>query len=436
MSQSPDTLKRIQIIGGRVIDPSNALDDVVDVSIVDGKVASLGNSGNTESADIVIDAAGMIVMPGIVDLSVFLPEPGYEHKGTIASETRAAASGGITTLCCTPNTDPVIDGASVATLIQDLAKSEGNVRVYPIGAMTRNLEGQKLSEMHSLRRAGCIGVTNLRNRFSNNRTLLKCLEYAASEGQLVFFNSVDKDLEQEGCVHDGPYATRFGLPGTPSSSETVAVSRDLILVEQTGVRAHFGQLSCAGSVDLIAAAQGKGLPVTADVSIYHLLETEQAVENFNSMYHIQPPLRTKADRDALRAGLQEGVISAICSFHQPHEEAAKMAPFSATEPGISGLETLLPLGLRLVEQGILSIPELIEKLTLGPARVIGLKQGMLGVGESADLTIFSPEESWKISRDTLLSAGHNTPYFGERIKGKVHYTLLGGNRVYQHQSHR
>lgn len=418
----------LRIINGRLIDPANHVDAISDLTISDGKISAIGKSSS--SIEQVIDASGLIVCPGLVDLSVSLPEPGKQHKGTISTETRAAAHGGITSMCCLPDTTPVIDSSSVATLIQDLALQSGFCNVWPIGALTKGLKGEQLSEMGTLKDAGCIAMSNLRAPFENNRVLLRCLEYAASYDVTVFFNAVEHALADDGCVHEGRYATRLGLKGIPKTAETVALTRDLLLVEQTGVRAHFGQLSCAHSVELIADAQAKGLPVTADVSIHHLLNTEAAIQNFNSLYHIQPPLRTEADRLALREGIKDGIVSAICSHHHPHEIAAKMAPFAATEPGISTLDTFLPQALQLVEEKVLDLASLIERLTYGPAQAASIKAGSLGVGDVADICIFDPQQRWQVSSTALISNGHNTPLMNCEITGRVTHTLLAGRRVF------
>jgi len=413
------------IRGGRLIDPANNIDTVTDLHVRDGKVAAIGSCTDNDAP--AIDATGLIVCPGLVDLSVSLRK---QQKNSISRETRAAAAGGITSVCCQPNSSPVIDSASVATLLQDLARQGGFCNVWPIGALTQGLAGSQLSEMGALKDAGCISMSNLRAPFENTRVLLRCLEYAASYDVTVFFNAVEHALADDGCVHEGPYATRLGLKGIPETAETVALTRDLLLIEQTGVRAHFGQLSCARSVELIANAQAKGLAVTADVAIHHLFGTDADIQNFNSLNHIQPPLRTETDRLALQQGVQEGIISAICSHHQPHEMAAKMAPFAATEPGISGLDTLLPQALKLVASQLMSLEELIARLTIGPARAANLKAGSLGVGDIADICIFDSNKNWQVSPSTLHSSGHNTPLMGSNLTGRVQHTLLAGRRVH------
>jgi len=413
------------IRGGRLIDPANNIDTVTDLHLRDGKVAAIGPCTDNDAP--AIDAAGLIVCPGLVDLSVSLRK---HQKSSISKETRAAAAGGITSICCQPNSSPIIDSASAATLLQDFARQGGFCNVWPIGALTQGLAGSQLSEMGALKDAGCISMSNLRAPFENTRVLLRCLEYAASHDVTVFFNPVEHALADDGCVHEGPYATRLGLKGIPETAETVALTRDLLLIEQTGVRAHFGQLSCARSVELIANAQTKGLPVTADVAIHHLFGTDADIQNFNSLNHIQPPLRTETDRLALQQGVQEGIISAICSHHQPHEMVAKMAPFAATEPGISALDTLLAQALKLVANQLMSLEELIARLTIGPARAANLKAGSLGVGDIADICIFDSNENWQVTPSTLHSSGHNTPLMGCNLTGRVQHTLLAGRHVH------
>lgn len=415
----------------RLLDPASQFDAATDLYIADGRIVAIGESAATFVADNTLDAQGLITIPGLVDLQVRIPEPGYEHKGTVASETRAAAAGGVTSLCCSPDTLPIIDTPSVATLIQDIARQQGFARVYPVGAITRNLAGSHLSELKALDLAGCVAVTNLRKPYTDNRVLLRCLEYAATHDITVFFSSVDAALEQGGCAHNGSYGDRLGLIGIPDTAETVALSRDLLLVEQTGVRAYFGELSCARSVELIATAKARGSNISAGVSIYHLVETEQAIQNFNSLYHLQPPLRTEADREALRAGVMNGVIDVISSSHQPHETAAKMAPFAATEPGISGIETLLPMTLKLVDAGILDLTRVVECLTCGPATIAGINAGAAGVGNVADLCLFDPQEFWQANKTSFFSAGHNSNLLGKTLKGRVKYTFLGGRIVHR-----
>lgn len=420
----------ILIKNGRVIDPAHAIDKVQDVYVAEGRIAALGNPPEGFQPEHTIDARGHIVCPGLVDLAAHLREPGAEHKATIASETRAAAAAGITTLCCPPDTDPVIDTPAVVELIRHRAQQAGFARVIPLGALTQALAGAELTEMAALQAAGCAGLTNTRLPVNNSLVMRRIMEYAATHDITVFLHPEDHALANHGCAHEGAVATRLGLPGIPESAETVALARDLTLIEQTGVRAHFCRLSSARSVRMVARAQHEGLPVTADVCAHSLYLTEMDIGLFNSQCHVLPPLRTLRDRDGLRHGLSDRTLGAICSDHQPHEPDAKLAPFTETEPGMSALETLLPLSLRLVDENLLSLPEAIALITCGPAQILRIEAGTLATGQAADICIFDPEHYWTITEDTLVSRGHNTPFLNWEFKGRVTHTLLGGKLVY------
>ncbi len=420
----------IVIRGGRLIDPANQLDETTNLYIDDGCIAAIGKKPKGFADDEVIDAKGLIVCPGLIDLQARLREPGEKHKGTIASETAAAAAGGITTLCCPPDTKPVIDNPAVAEQITHRATAAGKANVLPIGALTQGLAGEHLASMQALQNAGCVVMSNARHGIVSTRVQRRAMEYAATLGLTIFINAEDPWLGADGCVHEGPVSTRLGLPGIPECAEVIAVGRDLMLIEQTGVRAHFGQLSTARAVEMIAEARAKGLAVSADVSAHQLYLTEIDVSDFNSLCHVRPPLRSQRDRDSLRSALRDGVVSAICSDHQPHDRDAKLAPFGATEPGISALETLLPLTLRLVDEEVLSLTDAIAHLTSEPARILGIQSGQLAQGAIADICIFDPNHHWTVSEETLRSAGKNTPFLGWEMKGQVVRTLLGGHTVY------
>lgn len=422
---------RIRIAGGRVIDPANDVDGRQDLYIADGKIAALNRAPDGFTPDLVIDAANRVVCPGLVDLRAHLREPGQEHKATIASETRAAAYGGITTLCCPPTTDPVVDSPAVASLITRRAENAGLARVVPLGALTRGLDGEHLSEMAALKQAGCVGVSNDYRALSNHLVMSRAMEYAATFDLTVFVNPQDMDLANNGNAHDGAVSSRLGLGGIPAAAETVAVASCLALVEQIGVRTHFSLLSTARAAQMVARAQHDGLPVTADVSIHHLHLTENDLLDFDSRCHVTPPLRTLRDRDGLRQWLARGIIAAICSDHQPHEADAKLAPFGETATGISALEALLPLSLRLVDEGLLTMSELIACLTLRPARILGIEAGDLGPGRRADVCVFDPDHYWVLSRERLVSRGHNTPFLDWELKGRVTHTLLAGTPVFE-----
>ena len=421
---------KLSILGARVIDPASGLDRISDLHIDAGRIVALGSAPAGFEAEQRIAADGLIAAPGLVDLAVSLREPGYTRKGTIASETRAAAAGGVTSLCCPPRTKPVLDTPAVAELILDRAAAAGHTRVFPLGALSKGLEGEQLAELVALRDAGCVAFTNGLAPMANNRVLRRALEYAATFDLTVVFKSQDADLAEGGLAHEGPTASFLGLPGIPESAETVALARDLLLVEQSGVRAHFSQLTSARGVEMIADAQARGLPVTADVALYQLILTDEALAGFSSLYHVQPPLRSRSDRDALREALKTGVISAIASHHQPHEPDAKLAPFGATEPGISSVELLLPLALTLVEDGLLDLPTLLARLTSGPAAALRLPVGRLAVGAPADLVLFDARAQ-TLAGEGWLSRGGNSPFLGHCLPGVVRYTLQDGRISHQ-----
>jgi len=423
---------RLAIVNGRIVDPANGIDAERDLYIADGSIVAVGEAPAGFQAERRIDAAGKVVCPGLVDLSARLREPGQEHKATIASETRAAASAGITSLCCPPDTDPVVDTPAVAELIRRRAEAAGFARVYTLGALTQALDGQRLSEMAALKAAGCIGVSNALVPLANTQVLRRAMEYAATFDLTVFLHAEDPWLRNNGCAHEGMVSTRLGLPGIPEAAETVAVARDLALIEHSGVRAHFCRLSTGKALRMVARAQYDGLPVTADVSAHHLFLTEMDIGDFNSQCHILPPLRTLRDRDALRAGIAGSTLAAICSDHQPHEPDAKLAPFRETAAGISSLETLLPLTLRLVDEQLLTLSDALARLTCQPARILGIEAGSLGPGEPADVCVFDPDAYRFFSADEMVSRGRNTPFSGWELRGRVTHTLLGGDIVYTH----
>lgn len=423
---------RLLIQHGRLLDPTQNLDTTSDLYIADGRILGHGARPDGFEADQTIDATDKLVIPGLIELSARLREPGQEHKGTIASETRAAAAGGITTLCVPPDTNPIIETPAVAELITRHANDAGFARVLPLGALTAGLQGEHLAEMALLHQQGkCVAVSNACRPVIQTRVMRRAMEYAASCGLPVFLHADDPSLSKGGCAHEGLISTRLGLPGIPEAAETVAVAQMLMLIEQTGVQAHFSHLSAAHSVQMIARAKHDGLPVTMGVTPHHLYLTELDIGFFNSQCHVLPPLRTQRDQEGLRSGLTNGCISVISSDHQPHDADAKLAPFADTEPGISGLETLLPLAMRLVKEGVVSLPELIAKLTSEPARILNLADsGTLANGARADVCIFDLQQHWTVIPEELLSAGKNTPYAGWELIGKVTHTLLEGKLVY------
>lgn len=421
---------RMSIRNGRLIDPANGVDEIADLHLEGGRIAAVGPAPAGFRADHTLDARGHIVCPGLVDLCARLREPGLEHKATIASETRAAAAAGITTICCPPDTLPVIDTPAVAQLIAQTAERIGKARVIPAGALTQGLQGEAISEMAALKRAGCAVMSHAQRPIQNTQVQRRAMEYASTFGLTVLLCPEDHYLRDLGCVHDGRVSTRLGLPGIPEAAETVALARDLVLAEQTGARVHFRGLSCGRATDKLAGAQRRGIRASADVSAHQLFLTEDDLVDFDSNCHVFPPLRTRQDRDALRAAVARGDIAAICSDHQPHEADAKLAPFPATQPGISALETLLPLTLRLVAEGVLDLGSAIARITLGPAEILGLPVGRLDAGRRADVCVLDPQAHWTLSAQTLVSQGHNTPFLGWELRGRVSWTLLAGRIVF------
>lgn len=423
-------LRNLKITGGRIIDPACGTDKIADLFIAQNHIAGIGQAPAAFADYETLDANGRIVMPGLVDLAVRLREPGFEHKATIYSETCAAAAGGITRLCCLPDTEPVCDSPAEVRLIQECTAQAGFAHVCVLGALTKGLAGETLSEMAALKAAGCVGISNALRPLASTLVMRRALEYAASQGLTVFLHPFDHALAARGCVHEGHMATRLGLPGIPEANETAAVGQLLALVLQTGARVHFCRLSTARAVRMIARARFDGLPITADVAAHQLFLTEDDIGDFNSLCHVLPPLRTAYDRDELRHGVACGEISAICSDHQPHDPDAKEVPFTTSEPGISALNTLLPLTLKLVDEGIMSLINALARVTVNPATILGIDAGTLRVGSPADLCIVDPHAQWTLHPQDMPSSGKNTPFMGSTFRGRVTHTLLGGRLVH------
>ncbi len=421
----------ISICNGRVIDPANNIDEVIDLHIANGKIIGLGQAPDGFTATQTIDATDRLVTPGLVDLSVRLREPGLEHKGTIASETRAAAAGGVTTVTNPPDTFPVTDTPAVIELIRHRAEQAGHARVLCLGASTQGLKGQNIAEMGALLKAGCVGMSNAWAPVASNLVRRRIMEYAATYDLTVFLHAEDSTLRNSGCMHEGAVSTRLGLPGIPTSAETVAVARDLALIEETGVKAHFCRISSDKAIQKISRAQGEGLPITVDASAQHLYLTDMDLADFNSQCHFRPPLRGQRDMQGLRHAILHGNINAICSDHQPHEADAKLVPFRESASGASTLETLLPLTLRLAEETRLSLSQALACVTHKPAQILGQNLGTLSIHSEADVIIIDPEQYWTVDQNTLMSRGHNTPFLGWEVKGRVTHTFLGGKLVHQ-----
>jgi dihydroorotase len=422
---------KIQIKNGRVIDPKNNIDAVQDVFIAAGRVVALGNAPADFHANQVLDASGQIVCPGLVDLSARLREPGFEYKATLESELRAAAAGGITSLACPPDTDPVLDEPGLVEMLKHRAKLLNMAHVYPLGALTRRLEGKQLTEMYELTEAGCVGFSHATAPLTDTQVMRRAMQYASTFGYTVWLHPEDPYLAKDGVAHDGEVAGRLGLIGIPSSAETIALATILMLAQDTGARVHVCRISSREGVEMLRNARKQGLPVSCDIAINHLHLTEHDIGYFDPQCHVKPPLRTQRDRDALRAGLSDGTISAICSDHTPVDDDEKLAPFAESTPGAAGLELLLPLTLKWAEETGTPLLSALSRVTSEPAALLGIDAGHLGVGASADVCVFDPEDYWKVERQSLHSQGKNTPFLGLELAGKVRATLVGGQIVHQ-----
>lgn len=421
----------IQIKNGRVIDPKNKLDAQCDVYIVAGKVAALGNAPNGFVAEQVIDATGLIVMPGLVDLAARLREPGYEYMATLESEIEAAMAGGVTSLACPPDTDPPLDEPGLVEMLKHKVRNLNQVHVYPVGALTSRLQGQELTEMAELMDAGCVAFSQADAPLTDTRVLLRAMQYAATFGFSVWLRPQDSFLAKNGVAHDGEVATRCGLPAIPVCAETIALATMLTLAQETGVKLHVCRISSAAAVEMIRLAKQQGLSVTCDVSMNHVHLSEMDIGFFDPNCHLSPPLRSLRDRAALRAGLMDGTIDAICSNHAPVDEDAKQLPFAEAEAGATGLELLLPLVLKWAQQDKLDLSAALATVTLQAAEILGLDAGHLSVGAIADVCVFDPKSDWKVEPRALKSQGKNTPFHGMELQGKVRYTLTNGQIIYQ-----
>jgi len=419
----------ILIRHGRVIDPGR-LNGPADVLIRDGRIAAVGLGLKVPAGATVIDATGKWVLPGFVDLHVHLREPGFEYKETIASGTAAAVAGGFTSVCCMPNTQPVNDNQSVTELILDKARAAGLAHVFPIGAITKGSEGKALAEFGELKAAGCVAVSDDGKPVMNAMVMRRALEYARTFDLPVVDHCECTHLSEEGSMHEGQVATELGLHGIPSASEDVMVARNLALAELTGGRLHLAHLSTAGSVRMVREAKARGIRVTAEACPHHFLLTEEAVREFNTNAKMNPPLRSRKDVDAIKAGLKDGTIDVIATDHAPHAAFEKEREFDYAPFGIVGLETAWGLTMVLVEEGVLTVEQAVASLTVQPARAFGLAKGALAVGADADVAIVDPDAQWVVDPERFRSKGRNTPFSGWKLKGQVVSTLVGGRIVY------
>ncbi|MBF0340899.1 MAG: dihydroorotase [Magnetococcales bacterium] len=419
----------VLIRGGRVVDPANGVDVTADVLLEDGVIRAVGRPDVPQGAT-VVDADGLVVAPGLVDMHVHLREPGFEYKETIAGGTRAAAAGGVTTVACMPNTRPVNDDPSITGYILQKAATEGVVNVAPIGAITRGLEGRELTEMGLLLRAGCVAFSDDGRPVADSGLMRRALDYSRAFGALLIQHAEDPSLSAGGCMHEGVISSRLGLPGLPAAAESVMVDRDVRLVELTGGRYHVAHISVAGAVESVARARARGLPVSCEVAPHHFALTDEAVLGYDTDAKMSPPLRGAEDRNALLEGLARGVITVIATDHAPHDPDSKRVEFCHASNGVVGLETLLPVSLELVRDGVMSLMECLRAMTVAPAKLLGLDRGTLTPGSPADLVLFDLDAAWVVDAARLHGTSRNTCFHGRRVRGRVIRTMVSGRIVY------
>jgi len=394
-------------------------------------VAAIGAPPDGWHANRVVDARGLVVAPGLVDVAARLREPGLEYRATLESEMDAACAGGVTSLACPPDTDPPLDEPGLVEMLKHRARSLNQAHVHPVGALTVGLQGATLTEMGELTEAGCVAFSHADVPLVDTELLRRAMQYASTFGYPLWLRPVDPHIGRLGVAHDGEVATRLGLAGIPAAAETIALATILALVRDTGVRVHLCRLSCAESVAMVRAAKQEGLPVTCDVAVHHLHLCDVDIGWFDSDAHLVPPLRSTRDRAALRAGVADGTIDVVCSDHAPVDEDAKQVPFAEAEPGATGLELLLPLTLKWAQEDGVPLPAALARITSEPAKLIGSGAGDLAVGRAADVCVFDPQAYWKVERASLRSQGKNTPFLGLEVPGKVRYTLVAGQFVHE-----
>ena len=426
---------KILIRNGRIIDPDSGLDRVGDVCIDAGHIVAVGESPADFHADQVIDASGLIVCPGLVDLSVRLREPGFEYMATLESEMRAAAAGGVTSLACPPDTDPPLDEPGLIEMLKFRTRTSPGPRVYPVGALTWKLKGERLTEMAELAEAGCVAFSQADAPLIDTAVLLRAMEYAVTFDLPVWLRPQDPHLARGGVAHDGVVAARLGLPAIPVPAETVALQTILLLARETGARVHLCRLSSRAGLDMVRRAKRDGLRITCDVGIHHLHLSEVDLTDFNANCHLVPPLRSQRDREAIRAAVREGLIDALCSDHAPVNDDAKELPFQEAEPGATGVELLLPLTLKWAREMEVPLVQALDLITRSPARILGTQAGVLAVGRPADLCLFDPDQPWMVGRDTLMSLGKNSPFLGMEMIGQVKYTIIDGHVDFRRNDH-
>ncbi|AJY42634.1 dihydroorotase [Burkholderia humptydooensis] len=422
---------KIHIKGGTLVDPAAGTQRLADVFVSAGKVAAIGAAPADFNAAKTIDATGMIVAPGFVDLSARLREPGYEHKATLESEMAAAVAGGVTSLVCPPDTDPVLDEPGLVEMLKFRARNLHQAHVYPLGALTVGLKGQVITEMAELTEAGCIGFTQANVPVTDTQVLLRALQYASTYGYAVWLRPLDAFLAKGGVAASGPVASRLGLSGVPVAAETIALHTLFELMRVTGARVHVARLSSAAGVALVRAAKAEGLPVTCDVGANHLHLIDVDIGYFDAQFRLDPPLRAERDREAIRAALADGTIDAICSDHTPVDDDEKLLPFAEATPGATGLELLLSLTVKWAREAGVPLARALATITSAPADVLKLPAGRLGEGAPADLCVFDPDAHWRVEPRVLKSQGHNTPFLGYELPAQVCATLVAGQVAFE-----
>ena len=421
------------IRNGRVIDPANKRDEVIDLAIVDGKISGKAESGKRKAEIEEIDAKGLIVAPGLIDMHVHLREPGFSHKETIESGARAAAAGGFTTIVCMPNTLPVADTPSTIAWIKDRAAEMACVNVLPTGAISKNLGGEELAPIGSLAQAGVVAITDDGHCIQNHELMRRAIEYARMVGLPVLDHCQDYSLVGNGLVHEGYWSTLLGLPGWPAAGEEAIVMRNILLAELCDHHVHCQHISSAGSVRLIREARARGIKISGEVCPHHIALTDEAIQNFDTNYKMNPPLRAQQDVDALLDGIADGTLSILASDHAPHADFEKEVEFDAAPFGIVGLETELGLFLDLLvhKHRKIDIVRLIEMYTVEPARLLKLGAGTLSIGAEADITLIDPEMEWTVDVAKFQSASRNSPFDGWKLKGRAVRTIVGGKTVWK-----
>ncbi|HYC56497.1 MAG TPA: dihydroorotase [Candidatus Binatia bacterium] len=437
----PALLGKVLIRGGRVVDPACGRDCRCDVLIEDGRIAAVGAYGTLDPAQLsmpgmpagipVIDATGLLVVPGLVDMHVHLREPGFEYKETIETGTRAAVAGGVTSVACMANTDPVNDNAAVTKYIQERALLAGYANVYPIGAVSLGLKGEHMAEFGEMVEAGIVAVSDDGMPIDDSALMRRALEYARLFDLPVIAHEEDSGLCCGAVMNEGAVSVRLGLRGMPSAGESVMVARDIELVRATGGRLHIAHISCAEAVDMVRRAKAEGLPVTAEAAPHHFTLDDSAVLGYNTNAKMKPPLRTRRDVEAVREGLADGTIDAIATDHAPHHRDEKVCEFDKAAFGIVGLETMLPLTLALVRDGYLTLSRAIEAMSAAPARILSIDRGTLAVGAAADIALIDVDGQWRLSAEAMMTRSRNTPFDGWTMKGKVVRTIVGGATVWE-----